>query len=80
MSTVQLLRPVHGLDVGAPIRLSRRPVGRRGDHRAPIGAIAADNPRELGGQSFAASRLAHAIELGSACVVIAVFLAVALFV
>lgn len=76
MTTVQLLRPARGFTIGSPSRTTARSV------RMPVASTkaAVSAPREVRGQSFAAARLAHAIELVSACAVIAIFLAVAMFV
>lgn len=82
MTTVQLLRPARGFTIGSPSRTTvrglRMPVASTKAAVTTKAAVPA--PREVRGQSFAAARLAHAIELVSACAVIAIFLAVAMFV
>ncbi len=75
MSTIQLLRPAHALEISA---LRRRP------HTSRSRSTSVAMPTQVLGRqpsrAFATARLAHALELTGACAVIAVFLAVALFV
>lgn len=77
MTTVSVLQPVRGVQVRRPASAA----GKSGSvGRAPrsLPTIRAAETRSTG--RFAAARRAHAIETTSSFVVIAIFLAVALFV
>ena len=77
MSTVQLLRPAQGFDVRTK---SRPSTPRRAHHWVRAEGTKAPHQERLAGGGFAAARLARSVELVGACLVLAIFLAVAVFV